>query len=41
VSAGSTLFEVRGKDPHEVIAVEVHEHDKYINAEKLGPLKLN
>ncbi|MGO4699590.1 hypothetical protein AB4Z50_35790, partial [Paenibacillus sp. 2TAB26] len=36
VPAGSTLFEVKGKDPHEVIAVEVN--DKYVIATKLGPI---
>lgn len=33
---GSILYEIKGKDPNEVIAVKVN--DKYFNASKLGPL---
>jgi hypothetical protein len=35
--AGSLLFEVKGTDSQELIAVKVN--DKYFSASKLGPLK--
>lgn len=36
IQTGSTLFEIKGRDPNEVIAVKVN--DKYSKASKLGPL---
>ncbi|WP_308639546.1 hypothetical protein [Paenibacillus silvisoli] len=36
VPTGSKLYEIKGKDPNEVIAVKVN--DIYYDASKLGPL---
>lgn len=36
IPTGSSFFEIKGKDPNQVIAIKVN--DKYFKALKLGPL---